>query len=622
MFSRPFLAIAIFYALIIIILRPWIPLPASDFHTQSQPEIPIISPLSRHFVDVISKTTEKPYDLLLASVVFGSGMSPLDPDLKDKYKKVGLAHLLVASGTQVSILIGFSLMIVRNLRIPLNIGIVFVSIFNIIFTIMTGCGPSMIRAAVMGEISLLGLLLDRRGDIYNSLGIAALILMIIDPLIIFNIGFQLTFAATWALVYFCPILEKKGIPSIVSVSLAPILVTMPIILYNFNQFSVVALLVNVLVVPWIETLTVIGFISTILGSFFLPIAEILNYSLSLILKILNGIVYVFCDISFSAVYLQQPGFLFVLSYYAGLIYIAEVWKRGEKFVFDKRKGVTLLLLFISLFVWNGAFGDSEKFPKDKLQISVIDVKQGDSIFIRSPSGKTMLIDGGPCFKNGDAGRYFVLPFLYKQGINKIDVVVLTHPHDDHVGGLPSILKELQVGLILDSGQLHTSKRYMSFLEYVERKNISYMLARRGVKIDLGGGVLGEILHPTDKFIEESALNNNSVVMRLTYGKFAMMLTGDLEKEGEDQVLATFSNELIKSDVLKIGHHGSNTASSYDFLKVVDPSIAIISVGKKNQFHHPHKSTLSKLEERRISVFRTDLSGTVTVLTDGRGFWIR
>jgi len=96
----------------------------------------------------------------------------------------------------------------------------------------------------------------------------------------------------------------------------------------------------------------------------------------------------------------------------------------------------------------------------------------------------------------------------------------------------------------------------------------------------------------------------------------------LEKEGEDQVLATFSNELIKSDVLKIGHHGSNTASSYDFLKVVDPSIAIISVGKKNQFHHPHKSTLSKLEERRISVFRTDLSGTVTVLTDGRGFWIR
>src|SRR3989339_217248 len=588
MFSRPFLAIAIFYALIIIILRPWIPLPASDFHTQSQPEIPIISPLSRHFVDVISKTTEKPYDLLLASVVFGSGMSPLDPDLKDKYKKVGLAHLLVASGTQVSILIGFSLMIVRNLRIPLNIGIVFVSIFNIIFTIMTGCGP----------------------------------LMIIDPLIIFNIGFQLTFAATWALVYFCPILEKKGIPSIVSVSLAPILVTMPIILYNFNQFSVVALLVNVLVVPWIETLTVIGFISTILGSFFLPIAEILNYSLSLILKILNGIVYVFCDISFSAVYLQQPGFLFVLSYYAGLIYIAEVWKRGEKFVFDKRKGVTLLLLFISLFVWNGAFGDSEKFPKDKLQISVIDVKQGDSIFIRSPSGKTMLIDGGPCFKNGDAGRYFVLPFLYKQGINKIDVVVLTHPHDDHVGGFPSILKELQVGLILDSGQLHTSKRYMSFLEYVERKNISYMLARRGVKIDLGGGVLGEILHPTDKFIEESALNNNSVVMRLTYGKFAMMLTGDLEKEGEDQVLATFSNELIKSDVLKIGHHGSNTASSYDFLKVVDPSIAIISVGKKNQFHHPHKSTLSKLEERRISVFRTDLSGTVTVLTDGRGFWIR
>src|SRR3989339_1363320 len=319
MFSRPFLAIAIFYALIIIILRPWIPLPASDFHTQSQPEIPIISPLSRHFVDVISKTTEKPYDLLLASVVFGSGMSPLDPDLKDKYKKVGLAHLLVASGTQVSILIGFSLMIVRSLKIPLKLGIFFVSAINVIFTIMTGCGPSMIRAAVMGQIGLFGLLLDRKGDTYNSLAISALILMIFDPLIVFDIGFQLTFAATWALIYFCPILEEKKVPPVIAVSLAPILATTPIVFYNFNQLSIVAPPVNILVVPWVETLTVIGFISTLLGSVFLPAAEILNFPLFIVLKILNGIVYTFCNISFSNLHFRQPGFLFVLSYYAGLI---------------------------------------------------------------------------------------------------------------------------------------------------------------------------------------------------------------------------------------------------------------------------------------------------------------
>ena len=617
MFKRPFLLIAVFYAFIIILLRPFIPVPENIFLQHQKQKIPIISQLSSRFVSVISKTTAPPYDSLLASIIFGTGISPLDPSLKESYKKVGLAHLLVASGTQVSILIGFSLMIVRSLKIPLKLGIFFVSAINVIFTIMTGCGPSM-----MGQIGLFGLLLDRKGDTYNSLAISALILMIFDPLIVFDIGFQLTFAATWALIYFCPILEEKKVPPVIAVSLAPILATTPIVFYNFNQLSIVALPVNILVVPWVETLTVIGFISTLLGSVFLPAAEILNFPLFIVLKILNGIVYTFCNISFSNLHFRQPGFLFVLSYYAGLIYVAGIWRRGEAVVFTKKKLLTFLLFLVCIFIWNAAFGTEENFPKDKLQVSVIDVKQGDSIFIRSPSGKNMLIDGGPKFKTGDAGKSFVLPFLYKQGVNKLDVVVLTHPHDDHVGGLSSVLSSLPVGLVIDSGQPHTSRAYKNFLRIISEKKIPYRLGKMGELIDLGEEVLGEILHPIDEFIEESALNNNSVVIRLVYKNFAMMLVGDLEKEGELAILGRYGGVKIRSSVLKVGHHGSNTASSEDFLNSVDPKLAVISVGKRNNFNHPHKSTLENLDRFGIRTLRTDINGTITILSDGNNYEIR
>jgi len=616
MFDRPIVAIAIFYACLIIILRPFIPEPPKQYEKS---EMPIISGINTHFVSIISQTTPKPYDSLLASIVFGTGVSPLDPDLKDRYKKVGLAHLLVASGTQVSILIGVCLAIIRSLKMPTGIGVLIASIVNILFALMTGCGPSIIRSAVMGQITLLGLLFDREGEIYTSLGIAALILMIIDPLIIFNIGFQLTFAATWALVYLCKIFEEKGIPSIVAVALSPVIVTMPITLYNFNQLSIVALPINILVVPIVETLTILGFISTFLGLFFLPIAEILNFPIYLILKILNGIVYLFSDFRLSCVYFKQPGILIVILYYAILVYIAEKWRNKEALKFNKQKIVLGLLLLVCVFTWNAAIAPNNGFADSKLQVSVIDVKQGDSIFVKSPSGMTMLVDAGPKFRRGDAGKSFVLPFLRKQGINKLDVVVLTHPHDDHVGGMVSVLREMPVGLVIDSGQAHTSKSYIDFLKLIDENKIVYKLGRAGQIIDLGAGISAKILHPTDDFIEGSALNNNSIVIKLTYKKFSMLLMGDAEKEGEAAILGRYPAENLQADFLKVGHHGSKTSSSLEFLGIVKPKVAVISVGAKNKFFHPHPSTVKNLQEIGVQVHRTDLNKTVTISTDGLAF---
>jgi competence protein ComEC len=606
MFKRPIVAIAIFYAAILMLLRPLLPVPA-EIKPQESPNFP----LSIRFMEVIQKTTPAPYDALLGSIVFGTSVSPLDPDLKDSYKKVGLAHLLVASGTQVSILIGVCLMIIRTCRLPIGPGVIATTVINILFAVMTGCGASIIRAAIMGEITLLGVWLNREGEIYNSLGLAALILMIFDPLVIFGLSFQLTFAATWALVYLAPQLEKKyKLPPPLAISLAPILATIPITLYNFNQFSVAALLVNTLVMPWVEILTVLGFASTVLGAIFLPIATILNGALLLILKLFNEIVYTFSAIPGACLYFSAPPFILILAYYAGLI----AWVEG---FMNKKNLLKYSLLLLVLLIWSAAFSPSSAIKG--LTVSVIDVRQGDSILVESPSGKTMLIDGGPKYKRGDAGRSYVLPFLHKKGINKLDIVVLTHPHDDHVGGLPSVLKDLPVGLVMDSGQPHTSRAYLDFLKLIDQKKLPYKLASAGQEIDLGGGVRGEVLNPQEPFIEESALNNNSVVIRLVFGKIAIMLTGDMEKEGERRVLALGAD--LRSRVLKAGHHGSRTSSSQAFLEAVKPDVALISVGIKNQFHHPHPSTIKRLEEMGIKVYRTDLAQNISVSTDGEKYTI-
>ncbi|HTY12745.1 MAG TPA: DNA internalization-related competence protein ComEC/Rec2 [Candidatus Omnitrophota bacterium] len=614
MFKRPLVAIAVGYALLIIVLRPFIPVPEKNYSQQS-PTGPIAA-ISDRFMSVIKLTTPAPYDALLGSIVFGTSVSPLDPDLKDSYKKAGLAHLLVASGTQVSILIGVCLAIVRSCDLPIGIGVILTSLANILFALIAGCGPSIIRAAVTGEITLIGLWSNKDTEAYTSLALSALILMVHDPLVLFDLGFQLTFAATWSLFYLAPRIEEKirssfhtgklsVFPSLASVCLAPILATIPITMFNFNQFSLVAFFVNLLVLPCVEVMTVLGFASTVIGAIFLPVAAALNGFLYLMLILINEIVYTFTGFPGACLYVAAPPFIAFVVYYLVLALYFEGKARMKNMIRFAAVAGAILVLASSL---------APVIASRQLKVTAIDVGQGDSIFVEAPSGHTMLIDGGPKYKNSDAGRRFVLPFLHAHGINKIDILVLTHPHDDHVGGLVSVMKDLPVGLVLDSGQAHTSRAYLDFLKTIDRKNIPYKVARAGLNIDLGPEMKATVLNPQEPFIEESALNNNSVVIRLVYGKTSFMLDGDLEKEGEQRVMR-FANGL-RTTILKAGHHGSRTASSQEYLDAVRPEAALISVGVKNQYHHPHPSTLKKFEAMGIKIYRTDRNGNIEVSTDG------
>ncbi len=575
-------------------------------------------------INIPSKILPKPYSELISSIIFGSKVAPPPEDMKETYRKAGTIHLLVASGLHLSILIGCVMAIFRFLNMPLKTGALTATVFGLIYAVMAGLGASIVRAFIMSGLTLLALVLEREKDALNSLSLAALILLIVDPRNLFEIGFQLSFAATAGLLFVAPVFEEgmKGklpryllVP--ISVSLAPFLLTMPIIAYHFSQVSLVAVLTNALIISWVGYAVILGFASVILGAIFLPLAMIFSGALFFMLKALNFVVCGLGGLPFACIYIKPPSLPMVFGYYLGLAGVIYFMKNKATLKFDRNKLALVCLVFLSIFVWHSATSGMGGLPGKILEVTVIDVGQGDSILIETPSGKKVLIDGGEEY----AGKKIVVPFLRRKGVNRLDMVILTHPHSDHVGGLPEVLKAFKVESVLDAGIPHTSSYYKNFLKLIEENKIKYKVARIGDILDFQDGVKSSIYAPSEPLLEgtNSDLNNNSIVMRLTYGEFSILLTGDMEREGEERLLKR--GVYLKSNILKAGHHGSNTSSSRDFLARVKPKVAVISVGVDNKFGHPGRKTLERLKQAKIQVLRTDKDGAIVIRTNGKKYTI-
>jgi competence protein ComEC len=251
-----------------------------------------------------------------------------------------------------------------------------------------------------------------------------------------------------------------------------------------------------------------------------------------------------------------------------------------------------------------------------LTFAVMDVGQGMSVVIITPDGYSMVIDGG---KSGERVRQEVIPFLQDHGVTQLDYVVMTHPDQDHIGGLPALLEAMPVRAWVDPVIETTNQSYEKALKLVQDRNITPIRARRGGTLDLGPLVKADILWPPDGLYapqSDSADNNNSVVIKITYGDRSFLITGDIQEAAERQLVEQEQAEELHSDVLVVAHHGSKTSSSGDFLDAVTPSIAIIPVGAGNQYGHPNDEVLQRLTMRGIEIYRTDQDGRVVVTSDG------
>lgn len=295
----------------------------------------------------------------------------------------------------------------------------------------------------------------------------------------------------------------------------------------------------------------------------------------------------------------------------------------------------LAMAVLSLFIqrWQ-ASASQGRFTGATLRCVFLDVGQGDAALLRLPSGENILIDAGPAPGEEentesmgqtrlemDAGKEVILPALKRFGVKRLDRVILSHKHLDHYGGLLSILKEVPVGEVVETRSSYSTPPYERLLRLIQKKRIRYRQVSATSRGETFGGAQFKFLGPRREYAETlSDANNNSLVVKVTYGSVSILFAGDIEQEAETDLSAL--GERLKSTVLKVAHHGSQTSSTGPFLDMVNPEVAVISCGRQNPFRHPHRGTLDRLSKMRCRLYRTDFEGSLVFETDGKVYSMR
>ncbi|MDP8248399.1 MAG: MBL fold metallo-hydrolase [Candidatus Tritonobacter lacicola] len=257
----------------------------------------------------------------------------------------------------------------------------------------------------------------------------------------------------------------------------------------------------------------------------------------------------------------------------------------------------------------------------ELTVHVIDVGHGDAVLIQTPDGKNILIDSGAgeaVWSEGDMGELAVVPYLRELGVHVIDMLIISHAHYDHIGGMATVIKRLGVREVVDSGYPRTTQVYQDLLELIREKGIPYRKVRKGDILSFGAGVEARVLHPSRteyRWGKRAEINNYSIVIRMEYGEVSFLFTGDLEKEGERDVLR--AGYPVRSTILKVGHHGSKTSSTGSFVSAVRPEVALVSCGERPKF--TREKPCRNLRRVGARIYRTDLRGTLVVRTDGKSY---
>ena len=555
----------------------------------------------------------------------------LSKEIEEDFLNSNLYHILSVSGGQVSnILIGITI-IFRTLKIHKRVMDVFGIIILFEFMFITGLTPSIIRACIMCIISLISGLIIRRYDIANSFGISLLIILLDNPHSINSLSVLLSYFGFLGIIILGSFFIKKVnkivknniiryVLNIIISSVAAQIFIFPIILYVFGTISLTFIFSNLLIIPLSTVITVIGFFCIICPLKIFGLVEPL-------IEITIKIVKFFANISVSKIYFITPNILEIVIYYIIIVYVYYLIKREYlykiKHFFRKYKGYLIsiiALVILGVFIYH-------VFPKE-FKINFIDVGQGDCTLVTTKYNKKILIDGGGSEFNSDfdVGEKTVLPYLLKNKILKLDYIVISHFDSDHVGGLFTIIRELNVNNIIIGKQFENSENYKEFIQIIKDKKIKVHIVEAGQKIKIDKNTYIDIIWPsTTNKLTENSINNNSLVFKLNYTYGSILFTGDIEEVAEKAILSKYKNnlEILKADIIKVAHHGSKTSSCVEFLNAVKPKMALIGVGKNNKFGHPSEITINNLKNMGCSIFRTDKEGEIQLhLKDNGKFLIK
>ena len=541
----------------------------------------------------------------------------LPEEIDEAFRNAGVYHLLAISGFNVGLIAGALFLGLKILKFPDRAVALLTLLALITFAAVVGGQPSVLRATLMGCLYFVGRLLEREVSLWNSLAAAALILLLWRPMDLWDAGLQLTFAATAALLAFTEpftsALTRVRLPrwlaAALAVSLAAQLGVTPLMVFHFNQLSLIGVLANLFVVPLAGLATTLGLVATLSALVSDALAHWFFQSTWLSLLGLRFLTFLFAGLPFALVHVPTPSLAaFSLSYL--LLGVLPHWPRGRAWRWGIGLGA-ILVAALALGPW--------LIPADgRLRLTMLDVGQGEALLLELPGGERVLVDAGRGGDGGfDVGERVIAPFLWQRGITRLDAAVMTHGDPDHAGGLGAIFRRFHVG---ELWRTPFAEGGPSLPAGARQRSLS-----RGDQVRLGP-ILLTVLHPPAAPLAGSPRgpasdeNNNSLVLRITWGRLAILLTADLEMEAEAELLR--AGLPLGAAILKVGHHGSQFSSTPEFLAAVRPRVALVSVGRGNPHRHPAPAVVAALEAGRTTVYRTDQDGAVEIGSDGETVWVR
>ena len=509
------------------------------------------------------------------------------------------------------------------------------------YALFVGPSPPVVRAALMGSLLILARLVGRKPHALTSLAASSALMTLYNPLLLWSVSFQLSFAASLGLLLLEPALEGplrdylatrwgrdrakrvlRVLRDLLLATVAAQLATLPIIWHHFGQVSVISLLANALVLSAQPAIMILGFGATAIGFLSEPLGRMVAWLVWPFLRYTIGVVQGLGALPWAALDVPRAHPLVIWLPYVALVFWHPLrqrlvlridWRKVLGLLRVKDRLLTVLGLLMVL-VWAGVVS----LPDGRLHVYFLDVGQGDALLLRTPGGRVILVDGGPdpLLLTSRVGQ--ILPFWQR----RIDLVVATHEDQDHLAGLLPLVERYRVERVLQAPSMAGGALSQHWHELLGASATELLWASRGMSIELGDSLRIDVLHPKEDAAPRDRAddNRNSVVLRVTMDAFQMLLTADIDGEAEAELIR--SGLPLAATVLKVAHHGAESSTSEQFLAAVNPQIAVISVGADNRFGHPSTQVLDRLLGNDCRVYRTDRHGTVEIITDGRSYWLR